>query len=214
MQLQRLQPRMRKIERDGDGRHTFRGEPLVAQVTLRAEAQSSRSQLVVELLDARLQLASGNRDAQIADAPLEQLVIFKSYPGRLDLWLCGVMPLHGFHRSAGSRERSEPRRMTDRRSCSSRCSCRTYTDSSAALFARSIRAGNGGCSTRMATRRISKRSQSPDRVKGISYSIQPAANRRSLAAGVRYVGSARSVASSLSRSLATRGFAGRNPSLR
>ena len=67
-QLQRLEARMREIERDGDGGSAFGGEPFVAQVAIGTEGDAARGEVVVKLADARLELAAFDADAEIADA--------------------------------------------------------------------------------------------------------------------------------------------------
>src|ERR1700756_3020230 len=94
MYFERLQARMRQIERNGDGRDAFGRKPFVAQIAFRTKAEPARFEFGVELRDARFQFAARDRDAQIADAPLEQLIVFKRDPG----WFCrnrrSVLTLH------------------------------------------------------------------------------------------------------------------------
>ena len=47
-----LQPRMREIERDGDGRASFRAKPFVAEITKGLEGDPFRDEFAIEVLDS------------------------------------------------------------------------------------------------------------------------------------------------------------------
>ena len=78
---------MRKIERNGDARHAVRSEPFVRQPVVRTEHQAACQELGIHLLDPLLDLGPAEREAQIAHAQVEQLLVGKRRPvGRLQ-WL-------------------------------------------------------------------------------------------------------------------------------
>ena len=74
-QLELRQPRVREIERNGDAGHAVRREPLVGQPVVRPERQAARVELGVDLRDALLELGALDREAEIAQAHLEQLLV-------------------------------------------------------------------------------------------------------------------------------------------
>ena len=82
-QLERLQPRMRQPERNGDERLLRRSEPLVAEVARGPEGNAARRQLLVQLRDARLELRACEAHAKIAHAHGQKLFIAGAGPRRL-----------------------------------------------------------------------------------------------------------------------------------
>ena len=109
-----LQARMRQIKRNRDGGRPGGREPFVAQIAGRPKRQAARAQFFVELRDAAFELAAGNAHAEIADAPVEKLVVFRGYPGQGHggglFWRAGrrIVSLHGFHPSAEGALGREP----------------------------------------------------------------------------------------------------------
>src|ERR1700730_5685902 len=71
VELESLEPWMRKIKRNGNCRHAFGREPFVSQVAIRTQGNSARTKLVIELSDAPLKLASLNAHTKIADADIQ-----------------------------------------------------------------------------------------------------------------------------------------------
>ena len=80
-QFKRLEPWMREIKREGDGRHAGWRKPLVAKVTIGPHSDSARGQLVVKLPDSRLQFAPFDADPQIANTERKQFLVFEPNPG-------------------------------------------------------------------------------------------------------------------------------------
>ena len=66
---------MGEVEGNRDGRRAVRAKPLVAQVAKRFYRDVPGSELGVEFVDARFELAAGDFELQIADAHLQQRVI-------------------------------------------------------------------------------------------------------------------------------------------
>src|SRR5215469_5914261 len=93
VQFEGLEARVRQIKGDGNRWHAFRREPLVTEIAIWSQRDTTRSKLTVELLDARTQFAVLDPNAQIADAKRKQFLILKCAPK----WLWGL--LHCFHRN-------------------------------------------------------------------------------------------------------------------
>ena len=105
VQLEGLEARMRQVKGNGNRRHTFRREPLVAELAIRSQRDTACRKLIVELLDARTQFAMLDPNAKIADAHCKQLLILKSAPKRLGL-------LHCFYRNVLDLDVNVSRRLT------------------------------------------------------------------------------------------------------
>src|SRR5574341_1591396 len=71
---------MGQVERDRDGRHAGRREPLVAEVAVRAEGDALRRKLRVELRDARLERAARYGEGELADPEPENLLVLERRP--------------------------------------------------------------------------------------------------------------------------------------
>ena len=82
-QLELLEPRVREVEGDGDGRLAVGAEPLVAEIAGRPDGQAARLELAVELRDARLEGAALDAHAEVADAEREELLVSEGGPGRI-----------------------------------------------------------------------------------------------------------------------------------
>src|SRR5262252_8001211 len=75
VQFEEFEARMRQIEGNGNGRHTFRREPLVTEITIGPKGDFSRAELAVELLDVPIQFAVLDPNAQVADAKRKQFLV-------------------------------------------------------------------------------------------------------------------------------------------
>ena len=93
VQFKELEARMRQIKGNGNGRHTFRREPLITQIAIRPQGDTTRGKLAVELLDPGIHLAVLDPNTEIADTEREQFLIFERLPKWF--WRC----LHCFHRN-------------------------------------------------------------------------------------------------------------------
>ena len=82
-QLELLEPRVRKVKGDRDGRFAFRAEPFVAEIAGRADRQAASAELFVELRDARFERAPLDLDPQVADPEGEKLLVSEGGPGRI-----------------------------------------------------------------------------------------------------------------------------------
>src|SRR5437016_6143060 len=69
MEFERLQTRMREIERNGNGGDTCRREPLVTQIAGGAEGETTGGNLVVKLCHAPFQFTAFDANAEVANAP-------------------------------------------------------------------------------------------------------------------------------------------------
>src|SRR5262249_1200682 len=101
VQLEQFESWMRQIKGNRNVRHTFRREPLIAQIAIRPQGNTAGGKLAVELLNPRLQLAVLDLNTEIADAEREQLLILGCVPKRF--W----SRLHCVH-SSGSNEPVRP----------------------------------------------------------------------------------------------------------
>ena len=79
--LELHQARVRQVERNREARNAVGREPLGRQPHVRSKHQTACSQLVVEQLGARLELGAGDRQLQIAQPHLQQLVVRQLLPG-------------------------------------------------------------------------------------------------------------------------------------
>ena len=80
--LQPGEPRMGEIERNRHPGHAVRAEPLVGQPVVRAEAQAPCLQLAEELGETILQPAAVDREVEIAQAKVEELLVVPAVPDR------------------------------------------------------------------------------------------------------------------------------------
>src|ERR1700741_601446 len=78
--LELLQARVGEIERDGDRRHAGGGKPFVAEIAPRPEADVTCVELPEELSDASLEPGAFDRETEVAESPLEELVVGKLRP--------------------------------------------------------------------------------------------------------------------------------------
>src|SRR5215469_6420246 len=108
-QFEGLEARMRQIKGNGNRRHPFRREPLVTEIANRPRRDTTRGKLIVELLDARIQFAVLDPNAQITEAKRKQFLILKGAPK----WLWGL--LHCFYRNVLELEAVESSITTCRR---------------------------------------------------------------------------------------------------
>ena len=74
-ELELREPRVREVERNRDAGHAVGREPFVREPVVRPERQPARVELGVELRDPRFELGALDRDAEIAHADLEQLLV-------------------------------------------------------------------------------------------------------------------------------------------
>ncbi len=81
-ELERLEARVRQIERDGDRARALRGEPLVAQVAIGPECDTAQREVVVKLAEARFELGAFDADAEIADADGQEFFVTERGPRR------------------------------------------------------------------------------------------------------------------------------------
>jgi hypothetical protein len=77
------QPRVRQVERDRDARHVIGGEPFVREPIVGPEGQPARLELDADLGDALFDLGAFNRDAEIAQPDLQQLLVWPRRPLRV-----------------------------------------------------------------------------------------------------------------------------------
>src|SRR5205809_1052990 len=102
---------MGQVEGNGNGGNAVRREPLVAKVAAGTEGDSTRGELGIELTDSGLELALFDADAEVADAELEELLVFERGPRRL----CGY--LHWFYPTV----RNAPDKQPSEVGCGRRC---------------------------------------------------------------------------------------------
>jgi len=74
---------MGEEEGDADRRLVARREPLVREEDGGAEREAARVELALELADARLEVASLDAVAEVADPEMEQVVVGELFPGDL-----------------------------------------------------------------------------------------------------------------------------------
>jgi hypothetical protein len=74
-QFQLRKAGMRQIVRDGDAWDVVRGEPFIGQPVVRPEDQRAGVELGADLRDTLFEIGAFNRQAEIADARLEQLLV-------------------------------------------------------------------------------------------------------------------------------------------
>ena len=71
---------MREIERHGHRRLAVGREPLIRQIKVQREIQSARRELVLQLLDARLDHRAVEPERQVGQAQLEQFLVAQVWP--------------------------------------------------------------------------------------------------------------------------------------
>ncbi len=84
-QLESLQPRMSKIERDGDARHAVGREPFVRNPEMWTKAEVLGLKFLFELTNMARQKGTLDCDVETAHRKLEQLFIGPRHPRRLAL---------------------------------------------------------------------------------------------------------------------------------
>ncbi len=77
---------MGHVERNRDAGNAVGREPVVGQPAVRSERNPSPVQLVIESLDAILEYAAFDTDAEVTDAPVQKLVVRQVHP-----LLCAVL---------------------------------------------------------------------------------------------------------------------------
>src|SRR6516164_7258854 len=121
------QPGMRQIKRDGDARGVFRAEPFTGNPGVRPDTNVVLIKLAVERLEAAFEPGALDRDSEIFEPDLEQLIVGQRRPGKFLTW-------HGTARPAKS----------DRQSCHGESKATTGNADSDAVFNILRRVGQRG----------------------------------------------------------------------
>ena len=111
------QPGMRQIKRDGDARGVFRAEPFTGNPGVRPDPNVVLIKLTIKRLEAAFEPGALDRDSEIFEPDLEQLIVGQRRPGKFLTW-------HGTARPAKS----------DRRSCHGGSNATTGNADSDAVF--------------------------------------------------------------------------------
>src|SRR5205814_10564821 len=85
LSLELAQPLVRQKERNENRRNAYRNKPFVSHMTGRVEGQALLRQLIVKLLDQRLEFGALQLQAKLGDLLLQQLVVAQ------------IAPIAGFH---------------------------------------------------------------------------------------------------------------------
>jgi hypothetical protein len=80
--FQAHQPRMREVERNRDARHAVGREPFARQPVVRFEGQAARVKFFAQRGEPRLEPAAFDREAEIGESQIEQLLIGEVGPIR------------------------------------------------------------------------------------------------------------------------------------
>src|SRR6266852_597168 len=81
--LEPHQTGMGQIKRNGDARRYVGAEPFVRDPGMRPDAQPAPAELVVEIGQARLEPRAFDRDLEVLEAKLQELVVGQRGPGKL-----------------------------------------------------------------------------------------------------------------------------------
>ena len=74
-EFQRLEPRVREIERNRDRAGTLRRKPFVAEIAIGPQRNPAQRELVVKLPQPRLEFGAFDAHPQIADADREKFFV-------------------------------------------------------------------------------------------------------------------------------------------